>query len=95
MTGSRVLAAALAGALVLAAVLGLRAAGWLQPLELAVYDQYVRRESRAPGATVTSTLPHSSTRASNGRSPDRSRRAVSKRRCTRSSFPWWLGFMRR
>jgi adenylate cyclase len=43
---SRFLAAAPAGFLVFAAVLGLRTAGWLQPLELAVYDQYVRSEMR-------------------------------------------------
>jgi adenylate cyclase len=48
VTRSTVIAAALIGALVLAGVLGLRAAGWLQPLELAVYDQYLRHASRAP-----------------------------------------------
>jgi adenylate cyclase len=47
MGRSRLLAAAVAGAIVFAAVMGLREASLLQGLELAIYDQYVRHASRS------------------------------------------------
>ena len=56
MSRSGVVAAALIGTFVLAGVLGLRAVGWLQPLELAVYDQYLRHAARAPDTSPPSRV---------------------------------------
>ena len=48
MARSRFLAAAPAESLVLAGVLGLQAVGWLQSPEPAVYDQFMRSQTRRP-----------------------------------------------